>query len=66
MGELAIFVRPWALVWLDGKDSGQTPVLHQVTAGRHTVRIANDVAGKDETTVVTVNPDQTTTVQRDW
>ncbi len=65
-GELAIVVRPWALIWLNGKSLGQTPFREAIPAGRYRLRIANDDVGKDETTLVTVNPDQTTTVQRVW
>jgi serine/threonine-protein kinase len=65
-GELAIIVKPWALIWLNGKSLGQTPFREAIPAGRYRLRIANDDVGKDETTLVTVNPDQTTTVQRSW
>jgi len=65
-GELAIIVRPWALIWLNGKSLGQTPYREAIPAGRYRLRIANDDAGKDETTLVTITPDQTTTVQRSW
>jgi len=65
-GELAIIVKPWALIWLNGKSLGQTPFREAIPAGRYRLRIANDDAGKDETTLVTINPDQTTTVQRSW
>jgi serine/threonine-protein kinase len=65
-GELAIIVKPWALIWLNGKSLGQTPFREAIPAGRYRLRIANDDVGKDETTLVTVNPDRTTTVQRSW
>jgi serine/threonine protein kinase len=65
-GELAIIVKPWALIWLNGKAFGQTPFREAIPAGRYRLRIANDDAGKDETTLVTVHPDQTTTIQRSW
>jgi serine/threonine protein kinase len=65
-GELAIIVKPWALIWLNGRSLGQTPFREAIPAGRYRLRIANDDVGKDETTLVTVNPDQTTTIQRSW
>jgi hypothetical protein len=65
-GELAILVKPWALIWLNGKAFGQTPFREPVAAGRYRLRLSNDDAGKDETTFITINPDQTTTVQRIW
>lgn len=65
-GELAIIVRPWAMIWLNGKPSGQTPFRAAVPAGRYRVRLANDDAGHDEVTTVTVEPDRTATVERSW
>jgi serine/threonine-protein kinase len=66
IGELAIIVRPWAMIWLNGKPSGQTPFRAAVPAGRYRVRLANEDAGHDEVTTVTVEPDQTATVERSW
>ena len=54
------------MIWLNGKSLGQTPFRENVVTGRYRLRIANDDVGKDETVMVTVNPDQTTTVQRTW
>jgi serine/threonine-protein kinase len=65
-GELAVIVRPWAMIWLNGKSLGQTPFRENIAAGRYRLRLSNDDAGKDETTLITVAPDQTTTVQRSW
>jgi len=65
-GELRIIVRPWALIWLDGKALGQTPYRGKVPAGRHSVRLANDVVGKDETKWVTIYPDRTTPLEKSW
>ncbi|HMG52552.1 MAG TPA: PEGA domain-containing protein, partial [Kofleriaceae bacterium] len=65
-GELAIIVRPWAMIWLNGKPSGQTPFRSAVPAGRYRVRLANDGAGRDEVTIVVVEPDRTATVERTW
>jgi hypothetical protein len=65
-GELAIIVRPWAMIWLNGKPSGQTPFRAAVPVGRYRVRLANDDTGHDEVTTVTVDPDRTATVERTW
>jgi serine/threonine-protein kinase len=65
-GELAIIVRPWAMIWLNGKPSGQTPFRSAVPVGRYRVRLANDDVGHDEVTTVTVEPDRTATVERSW
>ena len=65
-GELAIYVNPWALIWLDGKPLGQTPLNQKVAAGRHRLRIANEDLGKDESLTVTITADQKFTIQRTW
>jgi len=66
-GKLSVLVTPWALVWLDGKELDQTPVvLDDVPAGRHRLRLKNTVAGKDETMTITVDPDHKTTIERAW
>jgi len=65
-GELAIIVRPWAMIWLNGKPRGQTPFRAAVPAGRYRVRLANEDAGRDEVTAVTVEPDRTATIERTW
>ena len=65
-GELAINVQPGAMIWLNGKPSGQTPFRGLVPAGQYRIRLANDDVGHDEITVVTVEPDRTATVERSW
>jgi len=65
-GELAILVKPWALIWLNGKSAGQTPFREKLPVGRYRLRIQNDETGKDETVTVTVTADKTTTIERTW
>ena len=65
-GELAIIVKPWAMIWLNGKPSGQTPFRAPVPAGRYRVRLVNDDVAHNETTTVTVAPGRTATVERSW
>jgi serine/threonine-protein kinase len=65
-GELAVIVKPWAMIWLNGKPSGQTPFRAPVPAGRYRVRLVNDDVAQNETTTVTVEPGQTATVERSW
>jgi len=65
-GELAIIVSPWAMIWLNGKQHGQTPFRAEVPAGRYWVRLANDEAGQDEIMIVSVEPDETATIERSW
>jgi hypothetical protein len=66
-GVLDVFVTPWAVGTLDGKSLGQTPIhLVKVGAGHHSLRLANDEAGKHETISITITADHTTTIQRNW
>jgi serine/threonine-protein kinase len=65
-GELVIVVRPWAMIWLNGRELGQTPFRDAVAAGKYSLRIANDNLGIDETTTITVMPDRSTKVERSW
>ena len=65
-GELAILVKPWAVIWLNGKRSGQTPFRATVPAGRYQIRLSNDDVGMDETMAITVEPDKTATIERSW
>jgi serine/threonine-protein kinase len=65
-GELEVLVQPWAAITVNGRSLGQTPVHEKLPVGRYRVRIANDVAGKDETVTVTVTAGKTTTIRRNW
>ena len=65
-GELAIIVKPWAMIWLNGKPRGQTPFRAPVPAGRYRVRLVNDDIGQDEITIIAVEADRTATVERSW
>jgi hypothetical protein len=66
LGELAIIVRPWASITLNGKDGGVTPYRENVPAGRYRIRIYNDDIGRSEIVNVTVAPNETKTVERKW
>ena len=67
IGGLAVYVTPWAMATLDGKSIGQTPLhLDKVSVGHHSLQIANEESGKRETIPITINADQTTTIQRTW
>lgn len=46
---LTVLVRPWAIVYLDGKKLQQTPLRnHPISAGAHKVLLVNDTKGKRE------------------
>jgi serine/threonine-protein kinase len=66
IGELAIIVRPWASITLNGKDGGMTPFRQNVPAGRYRIRLFNEDIGKSDIVLVTVEPNKTTTVERKW
>lgn len=66
-GELAVLVRPWAAIWLNGKPVPDgTPYRAQVPAGRYHIRIANDDLARNETITVVVSAHKTTIVERKW
>lgn len=65
-GELAIVVKPWAMVSINGRPAGQTPYHHQLPIGVYRVRLVNDNADMDETITVTVSREHTTTIERTW
>ena len=49
-GLLTVTVRPWAIVFIDGKKIQQTPMRdYKISAGNHTVLLVNDTKGKRET-----------------
>jgi len=65
-GELAIKVKPWAKIWLNGKFIHETPFREPLPSGRYRLRLVNEVASKDESLTITIEPDKTTTIERDW
>ncbi len=64
-GTLTIFSHPWAMVTIDGKPAGRTPLKnHELSAGTHTLRLVNEEAGKDDTITVTITAGENTTIKR--
>lgn len=58
-GELALRVRPYADVYIDGRGHGLTPMpAVKLYAGRHRVRLVNDSLGRSVVRVVKVRPGQ--------
>jgi serine/threonine protein kinase len=64
-GELAILVRPWAHVWVDGAKKRDTPFRDPLSVGRHKIEISNE-SGKSETFYVTIESGKTLTIERNW
>ncbi len=66
-GSVSIFVRPWAIVFLDGRRVRQTPIQSLgVPAGKHTIELQNDTKGKREKLVITIEAGGTQEIRRDW
>ncbi|WP_434345260.1 protein kinase domain-containing protein [Myxococcus virescens] len=60
-GRLELRIRPYAVVYLNGKKLGETPLnAVEVPAGRHTLRLVNEELGKDVTQSVAVKAGQST------
>jgi eukaryotic-like serine/threonine-protein kinase len=65
-GRLAVWVRPYATVFLNGKELGQTPFAPvPVWEGRHTLRLVNAALAKDVSLEVTVKAGEERVVKRD-
>jgi serine/threonine-protein kinase len=65
-GELAVYVKPWAMVSVNGRPVGQTPYRAKLPPGSYRVRMKNEDAEKDEVVTVTVTPGTHTTLRRTW
>jgi len=65
-GELKVTAEPWALVTVDGKSYGQTPVTLELSAGRHRVLLVNDDYRRREDVPVKVRAGKRTSVHRKW
>jgi serine/threonine-protein kinase len=65
-GWLVIRVKPWADVWIDGKRWSQTPFREQVPAGVHKLKLFNEDSKRTERIPITIKPDETLTVERNW
>jgi hypothetical protein len=53
---LAVDVRPWAEVWVDGQKVGHTPMQVAVPPGRHTVELKNAELGYHKTYRIRAQP----------
>ncbi len=69
-GRLRVVLKPWALVWVDGRLNAkevQTPFCARVPAGRHTVRLVNEYLNRDETIEVVIGAsDASIAIVRNW
>jgi serine/threonine protein kinase len=64
MGQIVVRIDPWARVWIDDVEYGQTPVVAKVRAGRHRVRI--EKLTKKKTVFVTVRTAKQSIIEETW
>ncbi|MBK7864566.1 MAG: serine/threonine protein kinase [Archangiaceae bacterium] len=57
-GEVEVRVRPYAVLWVDGEQIGQTPLDEplSLSVGKHTFRLVNEQVGKDVKVDFNVKP----------
>jgi hypothetical protein len=66
-GTISVFVRPWAIVFVDGTRLRQTPVqAYELPAGKHNIEIANDGKGKREKIPLLLKAGESQEIRRDW
>src|SRR5262249_22642485 len=64
---LSVFVRPWAIVYVDGARLRQTPVqAYELNSGKHTIELVNESKAKREKMIVNLNPGDTHEIRLDW
>ena len=63
-GTLKVLVKPWAVVYLDGKKLGETPFAPvKVDAGEHVLLLVNDSLKVRRKKTINVAPGRTVTIQ---
>jgi hypothetical protein len=66
-GTLNVFVRPWAIVYVDGARLRQTPVQnYELGSGKHVIELVNDPKGKREKLNITLKPGESQEIRKDW
>jgi serine/threonine-protein kinase len=66
VGTLALRVRPWAEIFVDGRSIGISPVSPvELPAGRHSVLLRNKSLGKERTVTTHIVRGETTTLRVD-
>jgi hypothetical protein len=64
---ISVFVRPWAIVYVDGARLRQTPVqAYEVSSGKHTLELVNDGKAKREKIPLQLKPGESQEIRRDW
>jgi hypothetical protein len=66
-GTISVFVRPWAIVYVDGTRLRQTPVqAYEIPSGKHTVELVNEPKAKREKLTITLKPGESQEIRKDW
>ena len=66
-GTLTVKARSWAVVEVDGKTWGQTPIQRRrLEAGRHRLVLINDTQDRHDTRWVTIRPGEHETLSLPW
>jgi tRNA A-37 threonylcarbamoyl transferase component Bud32 len=67
-GDLAIYVVPFAQVWVDDSSVsvGQTPLHLKLRVGNHRIRLANKRLGKDKVVPVTITTAKEAVIDETW
>jgi PEGA domain len=66
-GTISVFVRPWAIVYVDGGRLRQTPISsYELPSGKHVLELVNDPKGKREKMMITLKPGESQEIRKDW
>jgi PEGA domain-containing protein len=66
-GKINVFVRPWAIVYVDGARLRQTPVQnYELPSGKHVVELVNDPKGKREKLNITLKAGELQEIRKEW
>lgn len=66
-GTISVFVRPWAIVYVDGTRLRQTPVqAYEIPSGKHVVELVNEPKAKREKLTITLKPGESQEIRKDW
>lgn len=64
---ISVFVRPWAIVFVDHQRLKQTPVTgFELPAGKHVIELANESKNRREKIDVDLKPGEAQEIKRDW
>jgi serine/threonine protein kinase len=66
-GSLSVVVFPWANVFVDGRERGQTPIAPlELLEGTHRIRLVNPELGKETEKTIKIKPGAEASLRVDW